>query len=412
MSQKSDVIIAGAALNGLAAAVALSGSQARRPVTTTIVDAKDPRTFTQSSFDGRASAITASAKRMFEALGIWPEIAGYAQPMREIIVTDAKGGANVRPSLLQFGEQDMGGAPSSYMIENRHLYDAMLKATLASPYITLQAGQPISSYSFGPGLARVSLGQGEELKAQLVVAADGRNSQARTAAGIELVGWTYDQVGIVATVSHEKSHNGRAEEHFRPPGPFAILPLPGNQSSLVWTEAKADAERILALDDEGFLAELRSRFGNHLGEVRLVSGRHGYPLALFVAREFAATRLALIGDAAHVLHPLAGLGFNLGLRDVAALAECVSDAVALGQDVGGAAVLDRYATWRRFDTLAAAAAMDGLNRLFSNDNAAVRLIRDVGLMAVNRLPAVKRAFTNEAAGKTGTQPKLLRGLPL
>ena len=412
MSKSADVIIAGAALNGLAAAVALSGPHVRRPLSTVIVDAKDPRDFAESSFDGRASSITVSAKRMLEALGIWQGIARHAQPMREIIVTDSKGGTADRPSLLQFGQEDMGGAPSSYMIENRYLYGAMLEAALASPHIKVEAGHAITQYRFGPGPAMVTLANGAEIRGQLIVAADGRNSPARIAAGIDLVGWPYDQMGIVVTVTHDKPHHGRAEEHFRPPGPFAILPLPGNKSSLVWTESKTEAQRILALDDEQFLEELMRRFGTHLGEVQLASGRHGYPLALFVAREFAGTRLALIGDAAHVLHPLAGLGFNLGLRDVAALAECLSDAAAIGQDIGSAAVLDRYASWRRFDTLAAAIAMDGLNRLFSTDNPAVRLLRDTGLRMVDHLPPLKRMFASEAAGQTGSQPKLLRGLPL
>ena len=409
MSKIPDVIIAGAALNGLAAALALAGSGARRPVKAVVVDAKDPRLFAQSGFDGRASAITASAKRMFEALGVWPAIQPHAQAMSEIVVTDSKPGATPRRTLLHFGEADRPGEPSAYMVENRFLYGALLEAALASPYIEICAGQAINAFRFGPGLAKVTLANGDERKAQLIIAADGRNSAARAAAGIELAGWPYDQMGIVATVSHALPHHGRAEEHFTPSGPFAILPLPGNQSSLVWTEKTPEAQRILALPDDDFRGELRRRFGDHLGAVHLVSGRHGYPLALFVARQFIGERLALIGDAAHVLHPLAGLGFNLGLRDVAALAECVHDASALGQDIGGVAVLERYSTWRRFDTVATAAAMDGLNRLFANDNPFLRLLRDAGLLAVDRIPPLKRMFSSEAAGQLGSLPKLLRG---
>lgn len=406
---KTDIIIAGAALNGLAAAVALGGAQLRRPLKVAVVDAKDPKDFSSSAFDGRASAITASARRMFEALGVWSAIAPQAQAMTEIVVTDARPGAETRPVLLHFGEEDMRGKPSAHMVENRHLYGALLAAAMASPQIAFVTGHAAANFHFGPGLAEVVLDDGRTLKASLIVAADGRNSAARAAAHIDLVGWNYDQTGIVATVEHDLPHGGRAEEHFTPSGPFAILPLPGNRSSLVWTETKADAERILGLDEAGFLAELRRRFGDRLGEVRLVGSRHSYPLSMFIARELAGPRLALIGDAAHVVHPIAGLGFNLGLRDVAALAESVHDAFGLGLDPGGEAVLERYSLWRRFDTVMTAMAMDGLNRLFANDNAALRLLRDAGLMAAGGSSKLKSLFVKEAAGQTGNLPKLLRG---
>jgi len=408
MIDKTEVTIIGAALNGLAAAVALAGPSVRRPLNVTLIDAKDPRAFSQQDFDGRSSAITQSAKRMFEALGVWEAISPHAQPMEKIIVTDSAVGPANRPVLLNFAAE--GSSPTAYLVENRFLYRALLDAALASAHVALRAGSALSSISFGPGRARATLTDGGTIRSNLVIAADGRNSKVRGAANIGMVGWSYDQMAIVATVEHELPHHGCAEEHFRPPGPFAILPLPGNRSSLVWVETKADATRILALPDQDFLQELQQRFGTHLGEVTLASGRHGYPLALFVAREFTGPRLALIGDAAHVVHPLAGLGFNLGLRDVAALAECVSDAKAIGLDVGGASVLERYATWRRFDTVATAAAMDGMNRLFGNDNTLLRLLRDAGLLAVNRMGSLKSAFRREAEGVTGAQPKLLRGM--
>lgn len=408
MIQKTEVTVVGAALNGLAATVALAGPAVRRPLAVTLIDAKDPRSFSQQDFDGRASAITHSAQRMFEALGVWSAIAPHAQPMEKIIVTDSAVGPANRPVLLNFEAE--ASSPTAYMVENRFLYQALLDAALASPHVTLRAGSALSSISFGPGLARATLADGSTISSNLVIAADGRNSRVRDAAHIGMVGWSYDQMAIVATVEHALPHHGRAEEHFRPPGPFAILPLPGNRSSLVWVETKADATRILALPDHDFLLELKQRFGTHLDEVTLASGRHGYPLALFVARAFTGPRLALIGDAAHVVHPLAGLGFNLGLRDVAALAECVSDAKAIGLDIGGASVLERYATWRRFDTVATAAAMDGMNRLFGNDNALLRLLRDAGLLAVNHMGGLKSAFMREAEGVTGAQPKLLRGM--
>ena len=404
-----DIIIIGAALNGLAAAVALGGNTVKRPQNVVVIDAKDPSNFATSSFDGRASAITASARRMFEALGIWSVVAVHAQPMETIIVTDSATPESKRPVLLQFDQDDMKGGPSSHMIENRFLYRAMLEEAHRSSHIRFQVGQPVEKFAFGSSLASLTLTDGTELKSSLVVAADGRYSSAREAANIKLIGWPYDQMGIVVTVEHDLPHEGRAEEHFTPSGPFAILPLPGNRSSLVWTERTDDAKRILALDDTGFVNELKRRFGSHLGEVRVLSGRHGYPLAMYLAEQFTAERLALVGDAAHVLHPLAGLGFNLGLRDVAALAECVADSASLGLDIGSAQTLERYAQWRRFDTVATGATMDAMNRLFSNSNPALTLLRRAGLLAVNRMETLKSVFVSEASGLSGNLPKLLRG---
>lgn len=407
--EKTDILIAGAALNGLAAAVALAGARALRPLDILVLDQADPTKFARDSFDGRASAITASSRLMLEALGIWDAIKAHAQPMRDIIVTDAKPGADTRPALLQFGEEDHGGEASAYMVENRHLYGALLDAALASPAIRLRTQTRIATYHFGPGLARIRTETGEEAKTSLIIAADGRASPARQAARIATYGWSYDQTGIVTTVAHERPHGGRAEEHFRPSGPFAILPLTHDRSSLVWTERSDDARRIMALVDPDFLAELESRFGGHLGAISLAGPRHAYPLAMQLAQSFIGERLALIGDAAHVIHPIAGLGFNLGLRDVAALAESVAEAVKLGLDPGSPAVLETYARWRRFDTVMTAVATDGLTRLFSNDNPGLRAIRGMGLRAAGSLGALKGFFMREAAGETGRLPKLLQG---
>ncbi len=402
MAQNPDVIVIGAALSGLTAALALGGSKTRRPLNVLVVDARDPQSFLP---DGRASAITASGKAMFEALGVWPSLVPHAQLIADISVTDAAVGADDRPSLLHFGETGTSAA----MIENRHLHQGLLAAAKQSPHITFQTGSPVTDYNFRPGLARITTAEGASFRGPLIIAADGANSRARAAAGIAMHGWNYGQTGLVATIAHELPHHGLAEEHFTPSGPFAILPLPGNRSSLVWTEWRDDAAKLLALDDAGFLDEISRRFGSGRGAISLEGGRHSYPLSMFIAEEFTGPRLALIGDAAHVVHPLAGLGFNLGLRDAAALAECVHDAFALGSDPGGDAVLARYTRWRRFDTVTTAMALDGLNRLFANDNPALKALRDTGLSMVNKIPPLKSLFVTQAAGQSGSLPKLMRG---
>ena len=404
MSTRFDVIVVGAALNGLAAGLALGGHKTRRPLSVAIVDIRDPRQRSSADNDARASALTASSKRMFEVLGVWDHVGRRAQEMREIIVTDGAGHDD-RPVLLQFGE----AAAAASMVENQHLLDSLLAVVEKSPSITLITGHGVAEQSFAPGLAKLTLANAEQLSCSLVVAADGGKSPLRQAAGIELVGWSYEQMGIVASFDHELPHNGRAEEHFTPAGPFAILPLPGNRSSIVWTKGTGEAKRLLSLSGQDFELELQKEVGSHLGKIALIGKPQGYPLSMFFAKEFHAPRLALVGDAAHVIHPLAGLGLNLGLRDVAALAECVADAYALGEDIGGLSVLERYSTWRRFDTVATAASMDGLNRLFSNSNPVLKIMRDLGLRATNQVSGLKQAFAREAAGQTGSLPRLLRG---
>ena len=404
MSARFDVIVVGAAQNGLAAGLALGGNRTRRPLSVAIVDIRDPRQRSPADHDARASAITASSKRMFEALGVWDHVGQHAQEMREIVVTDGIG-SNDRPVLLQFGE----AAAAASMVENHHLLDGLLAVVEKSPNITLMTGNGVAERSFAPGLAKLTLASGEQLSSSLVVAADGGKSATREAAHIDLVGWAYEQIGIVASFDHELPHHGRADEHFKPAGPFAILPLPGNRSSIVWTEGTIEAKRLLGLTGQDFESELQRKIGSHLGKINLIGKPQGYPLSMFFAKQFHGPRLALVGDAAHVIHPLAGLGLNLGLRDVAALAECVADAYALGQDIGGLSVLERYSAWRRFDTVATAASMDGLNRLFSNNSSFLRILRDLGLRATNQMTGVKQMFAREAAGQTGSLPRLLRG---
>jgi 2-octaprenyl-6-methoxyphenol hydroxylase len=412
MTERSEIVITGAALNGLATALALGGKQALRAAHVTLIDAKDPRSFAKSEFDGRASAITASSRRMFEALNVWDALAPHAQPINRIIVTDSAPSDPIRPTLLQFGDSAAPGMPSAYIVENRHLYDTFFNAVEESPNIRLAANTRIASYDFGKGPTRLTTDAGKTILTDLLIAADGRNSPAREAAGIKTTGWEYGQTGIVTAVAHELPHDGCAEEHFRSAGPFAILPLTGNRSSLVWTEATETARRLLALQDAEFLDELLARFGHHRGAVSLIGPRHGYPLSLFIAERFTGPRLALLGDAAHVVHPIAGLGLNLGLRDAAALAEAVAQARYLGLDAGSDATLAQYNQWRRFDTNVTALATDALNRLFSNDFPGLRQLRDTGLKLVNLAPPLKALFMREAAGETGHLPKLMRGEPV
>ena len=401
--ERADVLIGGGGFAGLALAIALRQGLGDSFKVTVV----DPALGKSHTGDARASAIAAAARRLFETLGVWDKVADRAQPILDMVVTDSKLQDAMRPTYLTFGGEVAPGEPFAHMIENPALVDALVEQAKADG-VVLRA-DAVTGFEATADRIDVQLSGGEAIAAKLLVAADGARSAIREAAGIRSVGWNYDQSGIVTTVAHERDHHGRAEEHFLPAGPFAILPLLGKRSSIVWTEEKREAERIVALPDDGFHAELERRFGLKLGDIQVAGPRHAYPLGLSMARSFIAERLALIGDAAHVIHPIAGQGLNLGLRDVAALAEAVVDAARLGLDPGGPDVLERYQRWRRFDTAAMGIATDGLNRLFSNRSDALRLVRDVGLGLVDRVPALKGLFIREAAGLTGDVPKLLRG---
>jgi 2-octaprenyl-6-methoxyphenol hydroxylase len=401
--ERTDVLIGGAGFAGLALAIAL-GEALGEGFAVTVAD---PALAAVPSKDPRASAIAAAARRLFEAIGVWQAVEDQAQPMLGMVITDSKLDDAVRPTFLTFGGEVEEGEPFAHMIENRLLIDALVQKARALG-IDLRP-TAVSGFENSANAIEVTLADGARLEARLLVGADGARSKIREHAGIESYGWNYDQSAIVCTVTHERDHEGRAEEHFLPAGPFAILPLTGKRSSIVWTENAREAERIVALPDDEFHDELEQRFGLQLGEIKVISGRRAFPLGLFTARSFIGERLALIGDAAHIIHPIAGQGLNMGLRDVAALAEAVADAARLGLDIGAPAVLERYQRWRRFDTAMMGVATDGLNRLFSNRSDVLRLTRDVGLGLVERLPALKQMFIREAAGFTGDVPKLLRG---
>ena len=402
-ANKRDLVIGGAGFAGLALAIALREGLGEGFAVTVA----DPALAHAKSKDPRASAIAAAARRLFEAIGVWQAVEGQAQPILDMVVTDSKLDDAVRPAFLTFGGEVEEGEPFAHMIENRVLVDALVEKA-KSLGIDLRA-TAVTSFDRAAARIDVYFADGAGIGARLLVGADGARSAIRECAGIAQHGWSYNQSGIVTTVAHERDHHGRAEEHFLPAGPFAILPLTGRRTSIVWTEESREAERLVALPDDEFHAELEKRFGLHLGDIEIVGPRRAFPLGLYTARSFIGERLALIGDAAHVIHPIAGQGLNMGLRDVAALAEAVADAARLGLDIGAPGVLERYQRWRRFDTAMMGVATDGLNRLFSNRSDVLRLVRDVGLGLVERVPAVKRMFIREAAGFTGELPKLLKG---
>jgi 2-octaprenyl-6-methoxyphenol hydroxylase len=405
-SKPVDILIAGAGFAGLSLAIALR--QALGGSLRVIV--ADPA-LERGGSDPRASAIVAAARRLFEAIGVWERIAPGAQPILDMAVTDSRLDDAMRPTFLTFDGEVAPGEPFAHMIENGPLLAALL-AKAKDDGVTL-AETAVADSETAADHIKVRLRDGTSLDARLLVAADGARSSIRARAGIATHGWGYGQASIVTTVRHERDHNGRAEEHFLPAGPFAILPLKrdetGHRSSIVWTEQAGEAERIVALDDAGFHAELEKRFGLHLGEIAAAGPRRAFPLGLSVARAFVAERIALVGDAAHVIHPIAGQGLNMGLKDVAALAETIVDTMRIGLDPGSPVTLERYQRWRRFDTMAMGVATDGLNRLFSNRSDALRVVRDVGLGLVDRLPALKQLFIREAAGLVGEVPKLLKG---
>ena len=427
-THRFDLVISGASFAGLALARAL-GTAFTNDLRIAVVDrappiANDRAANKQTAApDARAFALSAGARRMLETLGIWAEIAASAEPVTGIEITDSSLEAGIRPVLLTYdnhlrddspSDNTPSGAPrapaepASHIVPASVLERALQNAVAAQPNVTFFMPGEIAQFSGDGAAVDITLKSGETLAAPLLVGAEGRRSPSRESAGIKAVGWKYGQTAIVTTIAHERAHGGIATQHFLPAGPFAILPLPGNRACLTWTEEEHEASRILALDDAGFLAEVETRVGGRLGAIEVVGPRQSWPLDLHLARAYVAPRYALIGDAAHGVHPIAGQGVNLALRDVAALSEIVADSLRLGLDPGSMEALGRYERWRRFDSFASAAAFDGLNRLFSNDSMLVRAARDVGLGLVDRLPGLKSRIVAEAAGLTGDLPRLFK----
>lgn len=403
-----DILVAGGGYVGLAVAAAIK--QAAPHLAVEVVEIAPEDAWRR---DPRASAIIAAASRMLDVLGAWQAILPEAQPIEKMVITDSQTGDPVRPVFLTFdGEAGAAGEPFAHMVPNVAMVGALLDAC-ARFGVIVRNGVAVSGFTTGEASTEVTLSNGEKRSTRLLVACDGVRSKLRDMAGIKHIRWEYGQSGIVTTVEHERPHNGVAEEHFLPAGPFAILPLKGNRSSLVWTERTPDADRLVAGDDFLFEEELERRFGQKLGSLRVTGDKRAFPLGLTLARAFVAPRFALVGDAAHGIHPISGQGLNLGFKDVAALAETVVEADRLGLDIGSLAILERYQTWRRFDTFRMGVTTDVLNRLFSNDIGPVRLVRDLGLGLVDRMPALKSWFIGQAAGVAGpSDPRLLAGAAL
>ncbi|MBB4065300.1 ubiquinone biosynthesis hydroxylase [Gellertiella hungarica] len=399
-----DVLVIGGGYVGLSVAVAVK--QAAPHLSVEVYEAAPEDAWKR---DNRASAIIAAASRLLTVLGAWADIAPEAEPIRRMVVTDSRVGDPVRPVFLTFDGDVQEGQPFAHMVPNVAMVGA-LRSVAERLGVPVHHRMTASGFVNEGASMRVTRSDGEDVRTRLLVACDGVRSKLRDMAGIKTVRWDYGQSGIVTTVEHERPHEGTAEEHFLPAGPFATLPLKGNRSSLVWTERTEDANRLVESDDLIFEDELERRFGQKLGRLKVVGDKRAFPLGLTLARDFVAPRFALAGDAAHGIHPISGQGLNLGFKDVAALAETIVEADRLGLDIGALNVLERYQAWRRFDTFRMGVTTDVLNRLFSNDIGPIRIARDFGLGLVERMPKLKSYFIGEAAGVAAKgNPRLLNG---
>jgi 2-octaprenyl-6-methoxyphenol hydroxylase len=406
-----DVIISGAGMVGGTLALALHSGGFK----VALIEAGTLERQLAPHFDGRSFAIAYSAYRQWRALGLANALSPHTQPIEQILVTDGRrpGPASHQPKsvFLRFDSDEIRdrfeNEPLGYMLENRHIRLAVHQA-LDRVGIPVFESMRVAGMGQQTGGAWVQTADGSRMTSRLIVAAEGRQSMLRELAGIQTTGWSYGQAGLVATVKLEQPHQGVAHEFFLPDGPFAILPLPEQRASLVWTEKQSRAQALVSAPAQAALALISRRFGSFLGKIQLETKVLSYPLGLQMAQSQYAERLVLVGDAAHAIHPIAGQGLNLGLKDVAALAQVLVEARRLGEDFGSELVLARYGAWRRFDTAALALSSEIFVRLFSNDNPLLRLVRGAGLSLVNQIGPARRWFMEEAGGATGDLPRLLR----
>jgi 2-octaprenyl-6-methoxyphenol hydroxylase len=403
MKYDSDILIVGGGLNGPALALAL----AARGFSVTVIDALPEELRRNAAFDGRAYALALASKRLLGRIGVWQRVESRSQPMVEIKASDGRAGDGPAPFFLHFDSAEIEDGPMGFMLEDRFLRRGFLQAMQESTGIN-QVEDWVLAQEIDASGVTVTLASGGSLRGRLLVGCDGRASGTALRAGIKRSGWDYGQTALVCAIEHEKPHHGIAHQFFMASGPLAILPLPGNVSSIVWSETHDNAAAISGLSDADYIEVLRPRFGDFLGDITLKGKRFSYPLNLTIANAFVSERLALIGDAAHGMHPIAGQGLNAGLRDVGALADVLRHARRRGEDFATASVLARYQQWRRFDTSTLAMATDLTNKLFSNDNPLLRTARDVGMGAVNAMPGLRRSFMREAAGLTGELPELMK----
>lgn len=406
MGFDTDIAIVGGGLNGTALAIALASGG----FDVTLIDAAPAATRASGSFDGRSYALALGSQKLLSALGLWADLSEATQPIQEIKVSDGRAGEGPSPFVLDMDHAAIEDGPMGYMVEDRYLRPALLERAGAS--VKSLNSTTVLDHLSDPNGVMVTLSHGETLRTRLLIGCDGKTSATAERSGIRRWGWDYGQTSLVCAIEHMLPDNGIAHQFFMPEGPLAILPLKGNRSSIVWTERTDRAKALTDASDEEYIGALRPRFGSFLGDITLAGARFTYPLGLSVAHEMIGDRVALVGDAAHAVHPIAGQGLNAGLKDVAVLAEVLTNARRRGEDIGRPEVLTRYQRWRRFDVVSLAIATDAFNRLFSNDNGILRLGRDLGLAAVSALPVLNRALIREAAGLSGDLPRLSRGQPL
>ena len=404
MMKNADIAIVGGSLTG--AATALAAAQAGFRVV--VVDQLAAHTQVEQGFDGRSYAMALTSVRLLKALGLWADLAETAQPILKIKVADGSPSTGPSPLFMQFDHAEIEEGPMGHMVEDRFLRPLFQRAMARYETIEYIAGTALIEQSISGSEMQLTLSDGRQISTSLLIGADGRKSPSAGRVGIKRIGWEYGQTALVCAIQHEIPHDGVACQYFLPAGPLAILPLTENRTSIVWSETAQNAKQIMALSEADYLSILQPRIGDYLGKISMAGQRYSYPLDLTLAESFVAPRLALIGDAAHGVHPIAGQGLNAGLRDIAALVQVLKEAKLRGEDIGASATLMRYQEWRRFDATSLALATDTFNRLFSNDNSLLRLGRDMGMAMINAVPKARRSFIREAAGLTGTLPDLMR----